>query len=55
MHYLHTHFFSDSLLPIRVAWLVNVSFNTSLDTLGNLCSLAYSQPCVFSGLNVPLL
>lgn len=38
--YWHTHFFSDSLLPTRVACPVNVSFNTSLDTLGNLSGLA---------------
>lgn len=34
--YLHTHFFSASLLPIRVATLFSVSFSTSFDTLGNL-------------------
>ena len=34
--YLHTHFFSASLLPTRVATLFSVSFSTSFDTLGNL-------------------
>lgn len=51
--YRHTHFFSASLWPTRVATWSSVPFNTSFDTFGNLflsaavCPPAWSPAYLF--------